>query len=232
MTKTVIKPGLVVDFRGSESWRVLRVMSEMVESFEQLEGEQIPLVTIFGSARTNSEDPECKSAEKLAQLLVKNQYGVVTGGGPGIMQAANKGAKLANGVSVGLNIELPMEQHPNVYQTHSLFFRYFFLRKLDFVKYSVAFVGYPGGIGTLDEFFEVLTLVQTHKINPVPIVLVGVEFWIPLIDWMRNTMLKSGKISAKDFDLFYLVDTPEEAMAYILLGHSVSITSTVKPYAP
>ena len=157
--------------------------------------------------------------QKIGKLLVEAGYGVITGGGPGIMGAANEGAAHAKGVSVGLNIELPMEQHPNKHQTKSLSFRYFFTRKVCFLKYSIGVCVFPGGFGTMDEFFETLTMVQTHKINPVPIVLIGRSYWQGLIDWLKNIMLSEGMISAPDLDLFSLVDTAEEAVNYMQNCH-------------
>ena len=215
------------DFLQDEPWRVFRIMAELVEAIEDM-SKQGPLVSIFGSARTKPDHPDYQSAEKLARLLSSAGYGVLTGGGPGIMEAGNKGAFENNGNSVGLNIKLPMEQHPNPYQTTSLDFRYFFIRKLCFLKYSVAVVIYPGGFGTLDEMSETLTLIQTNKINPVPLVLVGKKFWQPLLDWFRNSLLENGLISEKDFDLFIVVDTPEDAMEYIRKRHSrVVLTSKI-----
>lgn len=214
------------DFRNEEPWRIMRVMAEMIESFEIMT-EYKNLVTVFGSARSNPDTSDYLSAEIMGQLLVKNGYGVVSGGGPGIMEAANKGAFEAHGHSVGLNINLPFEQHANKYQTRSLSFRYFFIRKVNFIKYSVACVAYPGGLGTMDELFEALTLVQTKKINPIPIVLVDKTFWQPMVDWMKNTLLREKMICEKDFDLFHLVDSPEEAIQVILSAHSNGINGTV-----
>ena len=207
------------DFIQDEPWRVFRIMAELVEAIEEM-SKQGPLVSIFGSARTKPESPVYQSAEKLAKMLTDSGYGVLTGGGPGIMEAGNKGAFENGGISVGLNIKLPMEQHPNIYQTSSLDFRYFFIRKLCFLKYSLAVVIYPGGFGTLDEMSETLTLIQTNKINPVPLVLVDKKFWAPLMDWFKQTLLAEGLISEQDLDLFILVDTPEEAVEYIRMCHS------------
>lgn len=215
------------DFTKEEPWRIFRIMAEFVEAFETM-SKQGPLVTIFGSARTKPEDKYYKNAEHLAQLLVKRGYGVLTGGGPGIMAAANKGAFEAKGISVGLNIELPMEQHPNPYQTEEIDFRYFFIRKVCFLKYAVAVVIYPGGFGTLDEFSEAITLIQTNKVNRIPVVLVGLEFWTPLIDWFRNTLIPHGMISPEDLDLFKVVDSEKDAYDYIVEIHSKGITNTIK----
>ena len=213
------------DFLQDEPWRVFRIMAELVEAIEEM-SKQGPLVSIFGSARTKPVSPVYQSAEKLAGLLSASGYGVLTGGGPGIMEAGNKGAFENGGNSVGLNIKLPMEQHPNLYQTTSLDFRYFFIRKLCFLKYSSAVVIYPGGFGTLDEMSETLTLIQTNKINPVPLVLVDKKFWAPLLDWFKESLLGEGLISREDLELFIVVDTPEEAMEYIRKCHSREIQNS------
>jgi len=216
------------NFTQEESWRIFRIMAEFVDSFEVM-SRQGPLVSIFGSARTNPDNPYYKSAQELGELLAAKGYGVLSGGGPGVMEAANKGAFIKKGTSVGLNIKLPMEQHANIYQTEALHFRYFFIRKVCFVKYSVALVAYPGGFGTLDEFAEVLTLIQTHKINRIPLVLVGIDFWKPLVDFFNNTLLKEHMISPEDMDLFILVDTAEEACEYIVKMHrEFGVFSTVR----
>lgn len=206
---------------NTDTWRLFVIMAEFVEAFDTLKSGG-PLVAIFGSARTPEGAPSYESARELAALLVKSGYGVVSGGGPGIMEAANRGAMESGGVSVGLNIELPMEQHPNPYQNMPLDFRYFFVRKVCFMKYSVALVAYPGGFGTLDEFMEVLTLIQTNKANRIPLVLVGKKFWGPLIRWFKKSLLEEGLISPEDLDLFKLVDTAGEAHDYILKYHSIS----------
>jgi len=170
---------------ADETWRVFRIMSEFVEGFETM-SKVPPAVSVFGSARSGPDDPNYPKAEQLSRELVGRGFAVITGGGPGIMEAANKGATQAGGVSVGLNIYLPVEQLANHYQNVSLDFRYFFCRKVMFVKYAVAFVCFPGGFGTLDEFFESMTLIQTGKTEPFPVVLIGSEFWSPLLDWMRK----------------------------------------------
>ena len=216
------------DRNVKDTWRVFVIMSELVESMDTL-GDYQALVPIFGSARTKASDPAYKSAEKLASILVENGYGVMSGGGPGIMEAANKGAAAAGGVSVGLNIELPFEQQPNPYQNVKLDFRYFFIRKVCFLKYAVALVAYPGGFGTLDEFSEAVTLIQTRKVNPIPMVLVGKSFWQPMIDFFRNTMLLEYQtISEADLDLFTLVDTPQEACDFIIHAHKYGMSGTIK----
>lgn len=215
------------EFLNVDSWRVLRILSEFVDSFESMNELPRKMVSVFGSARTKPGTPLYEEAQKIGKLLVEAGYGVITGGGPGIMGAANEGAAHAKGVSVGLNIELPMEQHPNKHQTKSLTFRYFFTRKVCFLKYSIGVCVFPGGFGTMDEFFETLTMVQTHKINPVPIVLIGRNYWQGLIDWLRNVMLPEGMISAPDLDLFILVDTAEEAVNYMLNCHRYGFRSSV-----
>uniref|UniRef100_A0A7V4JP41 Cytokinin riboside 5'-monophosphate phosphoribohydrolase n=1 Tax=Thermodesulfobacterium geofontis TaxID=1295609 RepID=A0A7V4JP41_9BACT len=199
---------------AKESWRLFKILAEFVEGFELLP-RVYPAVTIFGSSRTTPDHPDYKKAEELGKLLVKAGFSVITGGGPGIMEAANKGAAEAEGYSVGLNIRLPLEQEPNSYANLKLEFRYFFVRKVMMAKYSVAFVFFPGGFGTLDEMFEVLTLVQTKKIKPIPVVLIDKKFWEPLYRWMVDFLIPNNKISPKDIDLFKIVDTPEEALEYI-----------------
>ena len=216
-----------LDFTKEDPWRVFRIMAEFVESFETM-SKQGPLIPIFGSARLKPDTKYYRSAEELAGMLVKRGYGILSGGGPGIMEAASKGAYENGGISVGLNIELPMEQHPNPYQNVALDFRYFFIRKVCFMKYAVAVVAYPGGFGTLDEFSEALTLMQTNKVNRVPLVLVGCDFWQPMIDWFRNVMLVDGTIHAADLELFKLVDTAQEAYDFIIEQHRHGMTDTIK----
>ena len=215
------------DFLMVDSWRVLRIMSEFVDSFETMNELPAKMVSVFGSARTKPEDPAYQEAQKLARLLVEAGYGVITGGGPGIMGAANEGASAAGGESVGLNIELPMEQHPNPHQTKSLNFRYFFTRKVCFLKYSVGVCIFPGGFGTMDELFETLTMVQTHKINPVPLVLVGREYWSGLLAWLEKVMLKEGMIAEGDLNLYTVVDTAEEAVEYMVNCHRYGFQRSV-----
>ncbi len=215
-------------FIGADSWRILRIMAEFVDSFDTMNSLPLKMVSIFGSARTDKNAPDAEEASRLATLLVKNGYGVITGGGPGIMDAANRGAYKAGGVSVGLNIELPKEQRPNQHQTHCLDFRYFFTRKVCFLKYSLAVVVFPGGFGTLDEFFEVMTMTQTRKINRVPLILVGHDFWKGLLDWFQNSLVKRGMISPEDLSLYKVVDNADEALAYLLECHRYGFQSTVK----
>lgn len=198
-----------------ETWRLFRILSEFVDGFEVM-SEVGPAVTVFGSARTRETDAAYQQAVQCGKLIVQNDLAVITGGGPGIMEAANKGAFEGGGKSVGLNIDLPMEQDPNRYQTHQLDFRYFFIRKVMFVKYACGFICFPGGFGTMDEFFESITLIQTNKIEPFPVVLIGHDFWDGMVDWMRHTMLeKYHTIGAEDLDLFRVTDSVEEAVQYI-----------------
>ncbi len=205
------------DFRAGEPWRVLRIMGEFVESLDEME-EGEPAVTIFGGSRIAEDSPWYVQARDLAGRLAKAGFTVITGGGPGIMEAGNRGAIEAGGKSIGLNIELPHEQRPNRYQTQSLMFRYFFVRKVMFVKYSLGYVVFPGGFGTLDELFESLTLIQTEKAWPFPVILYGAKFWSGLVQWMRDVMLPAGTLAEEDFDLFKVVDSPEEVLEY-LHGH-------------
>jgi uncharacterized protein (TIGR00730 family) len=197
------------DLKTSETWRVFRIQSELVEGFETLH-ELGPAVTIFGSARLSEGNKYYDDTVKLATILADDGFSIITGGGPGIMEGANRGAKKGKAPSVGLNIELPMEQSPNTHQDISLSFRYFFIRKLMFVKYAIAFIIFPGGFGTMDELFEALTLVQTKKIKSFPVILYGSKYWKGLIDWMKNSLVPEGTISREDFALFSIVDTPEE----------------------
>jgi len=202
------------DFRDSEPWRVFRIMSEFVEGFETL-GKIAPAIAVFGSSRGRRRSKYYRLAERTARALAKAGFAIITGGGPGLMEAANKGAKEAGGESVGLNIELPDEQIANPYVSTLLHFRYFFVRKMMFVKYSSAFVIFPGGFGTMDEFFESLTLIQTHKVEPFPVVLMGSEYWNPLVSWLRNFMLAEGCIRGADLQLFHIMDDPDEAVRFI-----------------
>ncbi len=214
-------------FAQEDPWRIFRIMAEFVDSFDSMNSAP-PLITVFGSARTENTDDYYLGAEKLGRLLVEHNYGVVTGGGPGIMEAANKGAFEAGGYSAGLNIKLPMEQAPNPYQTESIDFRYFFIRKVCFLKYSIGAVVYPGGFGTMDEFFESVVLVQTEKINKIPIVLVGKEFWEPVDQWMREQFVKRNLISAEDLDLYKIVDSAEEVIEYLTECHKYGFQPTIK----
>lgn len=199
-----------------DSWMVFKVMSEFVDGYEKL-AKIGPCVSIFGSARLKREDKYYEMAVDIAKKITEIGFGVITGGGPGIMEAGNKGAKEGGGKSIGLNIELPFEQHFNPYidKSYSMDFDYFFVRKVMFVKYSQGFIVLPGGFGTLDELSEALTLIQTHKIGKFPIVLVGSEFWSGLLDWFSNTLLKNGLIAEGDLSLFRIVDSADEAVAHI-----------------
>src|SRR5436305_15295280 len=200
----------------TDSWRVFRIMAEFVGGFEVM----APVgkaVTLFGSARTRPDEKMYKAAAETARLLARSGFAVITGGGPGIMEAANKGAFEAGGTSVGLNITLPQEQEANRYQTVGLDFHYFYARKVMFVKYASAFVCFPGGFGTLDEFFEVLTLVQTLKVEPYPIVLYGSGYWSGLVDWLRDQLMPRF-IDPEDTDIFRVVDTPKEAVRLVNRG--------------
>ncbi|HNQ66030.1 MAG TPA: TIGR00730 family Rossman fold protein [Smithella sp.] len=198
----------------NEAWRVFRIMAEFVEGIETLSNVD-NAVTIFGSARVKPDDIYYQKTEKLAKLLVGEKFNVITGGGPGIMEAANKGAAEAGGKSVGLNIKLPFEQKPNDYANIHIDYKYFFVRKVMFVKYAVAYVIMPGGFGTMDELFEALTLIQTKKIKSFPLILMGSEYWKGLIDWLNNAMLAEDKILPVDMELIQIVDEPEDVVKLI-----------------
>ncbi|RLC31902.1 MAG: TIGR00730 family Rossman fold protein [Deltaproteobacteria bacterium] len=197
-----------------DSWRIFHIMAEFVEGFETLP-EVYPAVTIFGSARAKPQSKAYKTTVEVAQLLVENGFNVISGGGPGLMEAANKGAAQAGGKSVGLHIKLPQEQEPNKYANIQLKYNYFFIRKVMFIKYAVAYIIMPGGFGTLDELFESLTLIQTKRIKHFPIILVDSNYWKGLLDWIKNTMIKQNNISKSDFEIFNVVDTPEEAVGIV-----------------
>jgi uncharacterized protein (TIGR00730 family) len=205
------------EIKSNDSWSIFKIMSEFVEAYDRM-AKIGPCVSIFGSARTKPDNPYYKLSEQLAERLASKGFGIISGGGPGIMEAANKGAQQGNGPSVGLNIDLPFEQNHNPYidQEHNLEFNYFFVRKVVFVKYSQAFVIMPGGFGTLDEFFEAMTLIQTKKIRRRPIVLFGSEYWNGMLQWIESTMLtKEQNISASDLELFKVVDDVDSAVSYI-----------------
>jgi uncharacterized protein (TIGR00730 family) len=197
-----------------ESWRMFRILSEFVDSIDAM-GHIPKGVSIFGSARVQPGTPAYDQAETLGRLLVEADFSVITGGGGGVMEAGNKGASEAGGHSVGLNIELPFEQMPNPYANIKLNFRYFFVRKVIFVKYSVAYVVMPGGFGTLDELAEALTLIQTHRIRPFPVILVGSDYWSGLLDWIKNVQLEHGMISPDDLDYIMIMDDPAEVVKRI-----------------
>ena len=200
--------------KAEDAWQVLRIQGEFIKGFDELSNLS-PCISVFGSARTKQDDKYYNEAIKLSKLIVKSGYGVITGAGPGIMEAANVGA-YGNGKSVGLQIELPFETSANKFIDELVTCRYFFTRKVFFLKYSQAFVAFPGGFGTLDELFETITLIQTKHLRPLPIVLVGKDYWEGLVEWIKKTMLEDGKVSKEDLDLFEVVDTAEEAMQYIL----------------
>jgi hypothetical protein len=205
---------IVDDLTIKDTWRMFLILSEFVEGFEAMP-DVYPAVTIFGSARTHPDSSTYKTTEILARLLVEKGYNVVSGGGPGVMEAANKGAAEAEGKSVGLHIHLPNEQQPNKYANVRLNFKYFFIRKVMFIKYAVAYIIMPGGFGTLDELFEALTLIQTNRIRAFPVILMNSGYWKGLIDWIKESMIKEQTISESDLDIFQLVDDPEEAVAII-----------------
>jgi hypothetical protein len=199
----------------TDPWRVFRIMGEFVEGFDAL-GDVIDGVSIFGSARTQPTDPQYQAAVETARLLALEGIPIITGGGPGIMEAANRGAVEGGGLSIGCNIELPFEQGTNAYVRRSINFRFFFVRKMMFVKYSTAFIVFPGGFGTLDELTEALTLIQTGKIKHFPVILFGSEYWQGLVDWLEQRVLKEGKIGAPDMLLFKVTDDPKEAAALVM----------------
>lgn len=216
----LLESGADHEWQHADPWRVLRIQGEFVAGFDALA--KLPkAVTVFGSARTSPEDMSYKMAEELGRKLAESAYAVITGGGPGIMEAANKGAHEGDGLSVGLGIELPHEQGLNKYVDLGLNFRYFFARKTMFLKYSQAFVCLPGGMGTMDEFFEVLCMVQTGKVTNYPIVLMGTEYWSGLLEWMKNTLAAGGYINEDDQELLLLTDDPDEAVAHIIERHKV-----------
>jgi uncharacterized protein (TIGR00730 family) len=202
------------DFTTQDPWRIFRIMAEFVEGFEEL-AKIGPAVTIFGSARTKASDKYYKLAEETAFLLAKGGYAIITGAGPGIMEAGNKGAKKAGITSIGLNIQVPVAQKPNRFITKLIEFRYFFCRKVMFLKYANASVIFPGGFGTMDEFFETITLIQTQRMEKFPVVLVGSEYWRGLMDWIKKSMLKSDCILEEDMDIFSIVDEPAEVIEAI-----------------
>ena len=204
------------EIKTNDSWAIFKIMAEFVNGYETM-AKIGPSISVFGSARTKPEDKYYKIAVDISELLAKRGYGVITGGGPGIMEAGNKGAKKGSGKSIGLNIDLPFEQSGNEFidPDSNLKFDYFFVRKVIFVKYSQGFVVLPGGFGTMDEMFEALTLIQTKKINHRPVVLIGTSYWQGLMDWIKSTMLEHGNISAPDLEFFKIVDTAQEAIDFI-----------------
>ena len=202
------------DFKTGESWRLFKIMGEFVEGIDALHNLG-PAVSIFGSARTNPEHPYYQKAENLAALFAQKGYSVITGGGGGIMEAANKGAAKGGAESIGLNITLPFEQKPNTYATMQIEFKYFFVRKVMFLKYAQAYIIMPGGFGTLDELFETITLIQTQRIRKMPIIMVGKDYWDGLILWIKDKLLKEKMASEKDLDLFHLLDDPEDIVRIV-----------------
>ncbi len=205
---------VIDEITAKDTWRIFRIMSELVEGFDSM-SKIGPAVSIFGSKRCKPEDPEYQLAQTLAFKLAQAGFGVITGGGPGIMEAGNRGAKEAGGKSVGLNIKLPFETGPNPYQTLSVDFRYFFVRKLMFVKYAMAFIILPGGFGTVDELFEALNLMQTDKIKKFPLYLVGSDYWSGLVDWLKGTVIKRGLLLEEELSLLTVIDDPDELVKQI-----------------
>ncbi|HVF40107.1 MAG TPA: TIGR00730 family Rossman fold protein [Gemmatimonadaceae bacterium] len=216
--KLLQQPAPGFDFTRTDPWRVMRITSEFIEGFDTLSSIEKG-VTIFGSARTSPEDPQYKAAEEVARLLAEAGFAIITGAGPGIMEAANKGARTAGGQSVGCNIELPFEQGANPYVDTLVNFRYFFVRKTMFIKYSIAFIIFPGGFGTLDELFEAITLIQTGKIYQFPVILFGRHYWAGLLRWLQTRVLAEQKISQGDIDLMVLTDDPAEAAAAVISAY-------------
>jgi len=205
------KQYLIDSINVDNSWRLFKILAEFVDGFETL-GDLYPAVTIFGSARATPGDETYEKTYEIAKKLSLHGYNVITGGGPGVMEAGNKGAKEGGAKSVGLNIQLPLEQSPNPYSTLKLNFQYFFVRKVMFVKYAQAYIGMPGGFGTMDEIFEALTLIQTRRIKPFPVILVGTQYWTGLMEWIRSTLVCGKYISPDDLDLVTLLDDPDEVV--------------------
>lgn len=203
------------NFNVGDSWRLFRIMSEFVDGFDTLSALPHPAVSFFGSARTTPDDPCYELTVEIARKLALAGYPILTGGGPGIMEAANKGAFEAGGISIGLNITLPFEQEPNKFTNLPLDFKYFFVRKVMFIKYAMAFICLPGGFGTLDEMFEALTLMQTHRIKPFPVILVCNDFWGPLVEWFKERLIPEGNIKEEDMFLFTVLDKPDDIVSYI-----------------
>jgi len=208
------KQYLIDSISINDSWRLFKILAEFVDGFEELH-DIYPCVSIFGSARAKPGDDIYEKTVVIAKKLAQNGYHIITGGGPGVMEAGNKGAKEGGGKSIGLNIKLPMEEKPNPYIDIKLDFRYFFVRKVMFLKYAQAYIGMPGGFGTLDEIFEALTLIQTKRMKPFPLVLVGFDYWNPLMEWMKENLLKKGYISKEDTELLTIMDDPDDVVRFI-----------------
>ncbi|MEN6615942.1 MAG: TIGR00730 family Rossman fold protein [Syntrophorhabdus sp.] len=208
------KQYVIDDISLKESWRLFHIMAEFVEGFENL-SEIGPAVTFFGSARTQKGDQLYETTYELAKLFAKDRFNVITGGGGGVMEAANKGARDGGAKSIGINIELPFEQKPNPFSNVRLSYRYFFVRKVMFLKYAVAYMVMPGGFGTLDEFFEAITLIQTKKMRPFPVILYGSDYWKGLVDWMKQQMISYSRIQEADLDIFKISDDPHEIVEYV-----------------
>ncbi len=214
------KQFLINDLKMGESWRLFKIIGEFVDGVEALH-DIGPAISMFGSARTKPGTPYYKKAEVIAGKFVKYGFGVITGGGGGIMEAGNKGASEAKGISVGLNISLPFEQKPNDYSNIKVQFNYFFIRKVMFVKYAKAYIIMPGGFGTLDEMFEAITLIQTLRLKPLPVILVGTDYWSGLIDWIKTRLVKEKTVSKKDLDIFHLLDDPDEIVDFVLKSKNI-----------
>lgn len=208
------KQYLIDEFNTKDSWRILKILAEFVDGFEEL-SDVYPCVSIFGSARVSPGEDTYEKTTHIAKKLAENGFNILTGGGPGIMEAANKGAKEGGGKSVGLNIHLPMEQKPNSFANIKLEFKYFFVRKVMFIKYAQAYIGMPGGFGTLDEIFEAMTLIQTKRIKPFPVILVGSDYWIDLWEWVHKSLLVKNLVSPEDMDLVTILDDPDEVVKII-----------------
>lgn len=212
--ETMEKQYVIEDMTLKESWRLFHIMAEFVEGFENL-NEVGPAITIFGSARCQKGNDLYDKTYALAKILARNGFNIITGGGGGVMEAANKGAKDGGAKSIGINIELPFEQKPNPFANVRLSYRYFFVRKVMFLKYAMAYIVMPGGFGTLDEFFEAVTLIQTKKMRPFPVILYDSSYWKGLIEWMKEQMLNQGRISKEDLDIFKICDDPQEIVEYV-----------------
>jgi uncharacterized protein (TIGR00730 family) len=213
------------DFTHTDTWRVMRIMGEFIEGFDKLAAVD-KAVTVFGSARVGPDDPQYRAAEEVARLLARAGFAIITGGGPGIMEAANKGARAGGGRSIGCNIELPFEQRPNPYVDTLIRFRYFLVRKTMFVKYAAAFLIFPGGFGTLDELFDALVLIQTGKLSQFPVILFGERYWRGLIRWLRSPALREGKLCPDDIDLMVVTDDPRQAAEVVIAAYEAQTATS------